>query len=269
MNSVCEKFAELKAKKEKAFIAYITCGDPDLKTTARLVMELERSGVDLVELGMPFSDPLADGPTIQRASERALRQNTTLSGIFTLAKTLKKKITIPLVLLSYYNPLLKFGLGRFVKEAKAAGIEGVIVPDLPPEEGKRLKNLADRQDFALIFLVAPTSTPERIRKIVGDASGFIYCVSLTGVTGARRCLPPGVAAKIREIRKVSEKPVAVGFGISTPGQAVGIARFADGIIVGSAIVRVVEAAARKREVVKKVGGFVRPLVKAVKTVRGL
>ena len=206
MNRIERKFRELKRAKKKAFIAYITAGDPTVSVTKKLVKALERSGTDIIELGIPFSDPLADGPTIQRASERALRGRTSLRAIFAMTEKLKEIVGIPLVMLSYYNPILKFGLKRFIREAKAAGIEGVIVPDLPPEEGQELKVLARRSDFALIFLAAPTSTSARIRKITADCSGFVYYVSLTGVTGARASLPPGVAAKLIAPAAVQHRP---------------------------------------------------------------
>ncbi len=264
MNRITDKFVALKAKKEKAFIAYVTAGDPDLATTGRLVEELERRGADLVELGMPFSDPLADGPVIQRASERALLRGTRLPRIFALVRSLRRKVKIPLALLTYYNPVLKFGPVRFVRQAKAAGIDGVIVPDLPPEEGAELRAAAGAVDFSTIFLVAPTSTAARVKMISRASTGFIYCVSLTGVTGARSALPAELPAKIRQIRKTTDKPVAVGFGVSTPAQAAAVARIADGVIVGSAIVKVIESARGPAAAVKRVGDFVRPLVAAIK-----
>lgn len=236
MNRIDNFFKKLKKRSGKAFIAYITAGDPDLAATGRIVRELERSGADIIELGIPFSDPIADGPTIQAASYRALARKASLVKIFALVEKLRKDTEIPLVFMTYYNPVLKYGLGKFFKSCRSAGVDGVIVPDLPVEESGELVRLGKKTGVSTIFLAAPTSTKDRIKKIIDSSSGFIYYVSSTGVTGARRRLPEGITKKVRLIRSMTAKPVAVGFGISGYSQAAAVSRIADGVIIGSAIV---------------------------------
>ena len=264
MSRIREKFEELRKNREKAFIAFITAGDPDLATTKSLVLELERRGVDIIELGVPFSDPLADGPTIQAASERALKNKVSLRDVLDLVKDLRRKTQIPLALLTYYNPVYKYGLERFVGEAVKGGVDGVIVPDLPPEEGKDLRNFSQKMGLDTIFLVAPTSTIKRIRLASRYSSGFIYYVSLTGVTGAREKLAEAIKLTINRIRRLTGKPIAVGFGISRPDQVREIASFADGVIVGSAIVRKVEENLGRKGLVREVGKFVGELVAGIR-----
>ncbi|MCD5390879.1 tryptophan synthase subunit alpha [candidate division NPL-UPA2 bacterium] len=264
MNRIGERFEELGKKGEKAFIAFITAGDPDLATTRSLVLELERRGVDIIELGVPFSDSLADGPTIQAASERALKNKVSLKDVLALVKDLRRETEIPLALLTYYNPVYKCGLERFVKEAVEGGVDGVIVPDLPPEEGKELKDFAQKMGLDTIFLVAPTSTPERIKLVARYSSGFIYYVSLTGVTGVREELAETIKPTINRIRRSTGKPIAVGFGISKPAQVREIASFADGVIVGSAIVRKVEENLGRKGLVREVGKFVEDLLSGIR-----
>lgn len=260
MNRIDKKFRELKKAKKKAFIAYITAGDPNLNTTGRLVPALEISGVDIIELGIPFSDPLADGPTIQAASQRALKAGATLKKAFALVARLRKKAAVPIVFMTYFNPILRYGLARFFDSCKACGVDGVIVPDLPCPEAKELVRLGHKKGIATIFLAAPTSTSESIRQIAKNSSGFIYYVSLTGVTGARTKLASDIAANIRRIKAVTDKPVAIGFGVSTPGQAAHMARTADGVIVGSAIVKIIGG---NKDVVSRVSKFARSLSKAI------
>lgn len=265
MNRIDKKFKELKRKKRKAFIAYICAGDPDLATTKQLVIELERGGVDIIELGVPFSDPLADGPTIQKASQRALKKRVNLTGIFSLIKSLRRRVEIPLVLMTYYNPVYSYGVKRFVKDAKGAGADGVIVPDLSPEEAEELIGASRRYEFDTIFLVAPTSTKERLKLIASKSMGFIYYVSLTGVTGARIRLPSHAKEHIRQIKRITEKPVCVGFGVSTPKQVRELSRFCDGVIVGSAIINKLESCLpAKKKIVPKVTGFVKGLIRGVR-----
>lgn len=239
MNRIDKKFKELKKRKTKAFIAYITAGDPSLAATARMVRVLEGSGVDIIELGVPFSDPLADGPTIQAASHRALKKKITLTKIFAMVKKLRKGTEIPLVFMTYYNPVLRYGVERFFRSCRANGVDGVIVPDLPCEEAGDLVRYGRQNNVATIFLVAPTSTAKRIREIARLSRGFIYYVSLTGVTGARVSLPPEIASNVKRIKSMTDKPVAVGFGISNPKQAQAVAGSADGVIVGSALVKMI------------------------------
>lgn len=265
MNRIDKKFKELRRNKKKAFILYITAGDPDIKTTERLVIESDRCGVDILELGVPFSDPIADGPTIQAASVRALRNRVNLGKIFGLVKGVRKKTDIPIALMTYYNPIFVYGIKDFVKDAIAAGVDGVIVPDLPPEEADELILCSNKYDFRHIFLLSPTSSRERIKLVSKRTSGFIYYVSLTGVTGARERLPKDIANNVRRIKRLTKKPVCVGFGVSQPDQARSIARVSDGIIVGSAAIRLIEKNLKKKDLAKILGRFVKGLIKAVKT----
>ncbi|NQT91018.1 MAG: tryptophan synthase subunit alpha [Candidatus Omnitrophica bacterium] len=262
MNRIDKRFKELKRQKRKAFIAYICAGDPDLATTRQLVLGLEKAGVDIVELGVPFSDPLADGPTIQQASQRALKNNVNLPKIFSMIKGLRQETQIPLVLMTYYNPVYHYGVKRFVKDAKAAGADGVIVPDLVPEEAGELTAACTRHGFDPIFLAAPTSTTERIKLISRASKGFIYYVSLTGVTGARKKLPAHITDHIRKIKRITKKPVCIGFGISTPAQVRQLSSFCDGVIVGSAIVNKAKACLpNKSAIPARVEAFVKGLIR--------
>ncbi len=254
-----EKFKKLKEANQKALIPFITAGDPDLETTKRLVIEMERAGADIIELGVPFSDPIADGPVIQKASYRSLNAGTTLKKIIALVKELRRTTEVPIVLMTYYNPVFKYGVSEFVGDATDAGVDGIIVPDLPPEEGEGIIEEGKRHNLNTIFLLAPTSTKERIKIVASVSTGFIYYVSLTGVTGARKSLPETVEASVNKIRKATDKPIAVGFGISTSEQAKRIASFADGVIVGSAIVNVIEKNIDKPDLIEKVSGFVKDL----------
>jgi tryptophan synthase alpha chain len=262
MSRISETFTGLKGKKEAALIPYIMAGDPDLATTKELIFEMERSGADMVELGVPFSDPLADGPTIQRAAIRALKSRATLASVFKLVSHVRKTTEIPIILMLYYNLILKYGEERFAADAAMSGVDGVIVPDLPPEEASLLMKAAKKSGLDMIFLLAPTSSPDRIRLVSECASGFIYYVSLTGVTGARKALDSTIEASLRKIRRVTKKPLCVGFGISGPKQAKQVAAWADGVIVGSAIVGLVEKAGSRQMAVKEVGPFIRALKKA-------
>ena len=263
MSRILDRFNKLKVKNQSALIPYIMAGDPDLDTTRRLVLEIERAGADVIELGVPFSDPLADGPTIQRAAIRALARPVNLARVFGLVRDIRKDTEIPIILMLYYNLVLKYGEARFAADARRAGVDGVIIPDLPPEEASALMEAAGECGLDVIFLLAPTSSPDRVRLIAGVSSGFIYYVSLTGVTGARAELDRGIRAMLREIRKATDKPVCVGFGISTPAQAAMVAGWADGVIVGSAIVKLMEDAPDKAGMIKKVGAFIRGLRRGV------
>jgi tryptophan synthase alpha chain len=252
-------FAALRARRERALVAYFTAGDPSLAASRRLVVEAARRGADVIELGIPFSDPLADGPVIQRATQRALAGGMTLPRVLESVREMRGEVTAPLVFLTYYNPILAFGLKAFCRTAVEAGIDGVIVADLPPEEAGPLAAEAEPAGLALVHLVAPTSTPERMRKIARASRGFVYMVSLTGVTGERSTLPAELAQQIRALRAITTRPVCVGFGISTPEQAAEVGAIADGVIVGSAIVRLVERYGDTPELLPRVGDFIASL----------
>lgn len=259
MNRIDQKFSDLKKLNKAAFIAFITAGDPDLATTEKLVLAFEKSGVDIVELGVPFSDPLADGPTIQAASQRALAQGVTLKKILALVKRLRAKTELPICLMTYYNPVFHFGEKAFVAQAVRAGVDGLIIPDLPPEEAKVLIREARRLDLATIFFLSPTTDPKRVALIDQSSRGFIYYVSVAGVTGARTILPQTAAGNLRSFKNKVSHPVCVGFGISTPAQVRAITRYADGVIVGSAIVNEIVKNKGRKDLVKKVARFLRSL----------
>lgn len=259
MNRLEKKFKELKDKRKKAFIAFITAGYPGLSATEKLVREFARVGVDIVELGVPFSDPMADGPMIQEASEAALKKNTSLADILELVKRLRRDVDIPIALMTYYNPVFCFGEERFVRRAVACGVDAVIVPDLPPEEARPLMQMSARKNLEMICFLSPTSSPKRIKLISALARGFIYYVSLTGTTGARKSLASGLAAKIKQIKRRTKKPVCVGFGVSNSSQVRQIYKIADGVIVGSAVVRAIKENSRRPDLAFRVGEFVRRL----------
>lgn len=257
MNRIDAKFQELKREGKKAFIAFITAGDPSLSMTEKLIYGLERSGADIIELGVPFSDPLADGTTIQRASERALKNKTSLKNIIHLVRKSRRNLSLPIVLMSYFNPIYAYGLKKFVRDARLAGVDGVIVSDMPPEESGEFISHTKPYDFATIFLAAPTSTRRRLALISKSSKGFIYYVSLTGVTGARKDLPKDVANGLRRIKMLTRKPLCVGFGISTPKQTEALCKISDGVIVGSAIVKVIEANLKNRDLPLRFERFVK------------
>jgi tryptophan synthase alpha chain len=264
MNRIDNKFKQLKARKKKAFIAYVTAGDPDLSTTEKLVLSFAQSGVDLIELGVPFSDPMADGRTIQAGSQRALESKTTLPKILKLVERLRRKTEIPILFMTYYNPVYHYGEASFIRDAKKVGVDGLIFPDLPPEEGKNLRRLAQAAGISMVFLFAPTTLKERLKLIANASSGFLYYVSLTGVTGERKNLSASLFQNVRSAKRLTAKPVCVGFGISTPEQARAVAKVADGIIIGSAIVKQIEKNLGKSKLVANVTGFVKKLANAVK-----
>ncbi|HSI83981.1 MAG TPA: tryptophan synthase subunit alpha [Candidatus Methylacidiphilales bacterium] len=267
-NRIDTTFARLRAEGRKAFVAYITAGDPNLDTTPSLVYALEEAGVDVVELGVPFSDPLADGVVNQLAAQRALEAGTTLSGILDTVRLIRKKSTIPLVLFTYLNPLLRYGMEKFSQDAESAGVDGVLILDLPPEEIVGDMGLPESSPLRRISLIAPTSPEQRVAAIAGASSGFIYYVLREGVTGMRSDIPPAVSQRLDEIRRYSDVPVCVGFGISTPDQARAMAAWADGIIIGSALVaRVAEWGARPRDAQPSLPdllrAFAKPLADAI------
>ena len=258
-NRIDKKFKELKKQGKKAFIPFIMAGDPSLAITKKLVFELDKQGADIIELGVPFSDPIADGPTIQKASERGLKSKTTLTSVFNLVRNARYEIQTPIVFLIYYNLVFHYGLERFVNSAVSSGIDGVVIPDLPPEESGGLCKIAKKNKFSIIHLLAPTSSIDRIKKVSSASSGFIYYVSLTGTTGARKKLPKELGASLKNIKNITKVPVCVGFGVSTKKQVREVQKVADGAIVGSAIVKIIEKNIGKKDLVKKVGSFVRNL----------
>ncbi|MEK6791496.1 MAG: tryptophan synthase subunit alpha [Deltaproteobacteria bacterium] len=251
-------FAALKERGEKALIAFTTAGDPDMKTTVALVHTLEASGADIIELGIPFSDPMADGPTIQASSERALKNGVTIKDVFGAVAEIRKDSAIPIVLFGYYNPVFVFGVKRFAREAKRAGCDGVLIVDLPAEEAGDLKKELDARGLDLIFLLTPTSDASRIRLISGMASGFLYFISVTGVTGARAALSANIPAFVKKIKKASPLPVAVGFGISSPEQARAASHLSDGVIVGSALINKI-AGKKRGKLLDDAGRFIASL----------
>jgi len=245
----------------KAFIPFITGGDPDLETTEKLVREMEAAGADLIEIGIPFSDPIAEGPVIQAASERALRQGTTVDKLFDLVRKLRKIVKIPLIFMGYANSVFGYGAEKFFEKCSQTGVDGLILPDIPFEERDEFLDLSKKYQVFLISMVAPTSS-QRVRTIAREAEGFLYCVSSLGVTGVREELNQQISGIVKQAKEVSNIPCAVGFGISTPEQARQMAEFSDGVIVGSAIVKLVEA--KGRDCVPAVKTYVEEMKKALK-----
>jgi tryptophan synthase alpha chain len=256
-------FERLKTMGEKALITYLMAGDPSLAETEQLVLEVEKAGADIIELGVPFSDPIADGPVIQQAAERALRSGTTLRSILSMVGRLRTHSEIPLVLMAYYNSIHAFGPERFCREAAAAGVDGLIVPDMPPDEAGPLKAPAAASGLRLIFLLAPTSTAERRAFVARQSHGFVYYVSLTGITGAKLGKVSEIGRNVEQIRKISKTPIAVGFGVTTPEDAAQVSSIADGVIVGSAIVKQIAAGQQQQGMVARVSGFVHTLKSAM------
>ena len=259
MNRIDLKFKELRARKKKAFIAFITAGYPSLEATEELVRLFERAGVDIVELGIPFSDPMADGPTIQAASFSALQRGTTPGNILELVRRIRKGSQIPIALMTYYNPVFHCGDEAFVNKAQAAGVDGLIVPDLPVEESLDLRQAAAKKDVSVVSFVAPTTANARLERITKAASGFIYFVSVAGVTGARTSVPANVSVQVKKVRSMTDVPVCVGFGISTPQQVKSVASFSDGVIVGSAIIKEIEKNITAKDMPRRVAAFVKSL----------
>ena len=240
---ITQRFADLRRTGDMGLVAYITAGDPSLDATERFVLALAEAGADVIELGVPFSDPVADGPMIQRASERALRSGTTLAGVLALVKSLRAKTDVPIVIFSYFNPVLQMGLDKFGDAAKAAGADGVLITDLTPEEGGEYRTAMSSRGLDTIFLAAPTSTDQRLALIAKATSGFLYLISRTGVTGAKDQLAEELPALARRVRRVTDLPIAIGFGISLPGHVSVLGGLADAAVVGSALVDEIERAA--------------------------
>ena len=258
MTRIGEAFARARAEERSAFVAYLTAGDPSPGATVGLARALARSGADVLELGVPFSDPIADGPVLQRAASRALEAGTTLPVVFSIARRIRAETPIALVLFSYVNPILRHGVARAADDARAAGIDGILLTDVPPEEAGALQPVFRKAGLDTIFLVSPTSPPARMREAARLSSGFLYVVSSLGTTGARPELPPDLARTVSRARKAAGAlPIAIGFGISTPGTARRAAKLADGVVVGSALVRAAETAGELRE--KAVAALARSL----------
>jgi tryptophan synthase alpha chain len=261
---ISERFRELAATGELGLVAYITAGDPSLVGSEKIVLAAADAGADVIELGVPFSDPVADGPTIQRASERSLKAGTTLAGVIELVRRLRAWTQVPLVLFSYFNPILQMGLERFAEEASAAGADGVLVTDLTPEEASDYRRVLQLRGLDTIFLAAPTSTDARL-KLIGEAStGFLYVISRTGVTGEKDALPEDLPAIVRRARQFTRLPIAVGFGISQASHVTLLGGIADAAVVGSSLVAEIEKAGSAEEAARAVGERVRFLKRAAR-----
>lgn len=265
---IAARFAALKAKKQTAFVTFTTCGDPDAETCAEILAGLPKAGVDIIELGMPFSDPMADGPAIQAANLRALDKGMNLPRMLDLVRGFRKQDNeTPIVLMGYYNPIYRYGVDKFLQDAKAAGVDGLIIVDLPPEEDAEMCIPSQAAGINFIRLVTPTSDAKRIPTILKNASGFLYYVSITGITGSKKADAAPVKKALEELRRHTQLPVAVGFGITSPEEARGIAQFSDAVVVGSAIVsRIAEQldanGKPKKDLVKNILAFVSELAQA-------
>ncbi len=265
---ISKTFAALRASGELGIVAYITAGDPSLDATLKFVLALAQAGADVIELGIPFSDPLADGPTIQRASERALKSHTTLAQVIDLIRRIRQSSEVPLVLFSYYNPVLQMGLENFATAAATASADGVLITDLTPEESTDYRRILAAHNLDTIFLGAPTSTDERLAKIAAASSGFLYLISRTGVTGAKDALPDDLPALLRRARKVTELPIAVGFGISLPGHVSVLGGLADAAVVGSALVAEIEYATAANPTSANIDAAATALAARIRSLKG-
>jgi tryptophan synthase alpha chain len=263
MGRIGNKFDFLRGRKEKALIVYLTAGDPSFEITKKLIFGLEKAGVDILEIGVPFSDPTADGPVIQAASQRALKAGTTLEGVLDLVTEVRKVSEIPIVLFGYFNPIFAYGVQKFAGAGRKAGVDGVLVVDLPYEEAKELRIYTDAVGIDFISLIAPTTDRKRLSKIAADATGFLYYISITGITGTAAPKIDNIKSEVKKIRKIISLPVAVGFGISRPQQAREIARFADGVVIGSAVVRLIDKNKNNPDLVKIVSAYAREIKKAL------
>ena len=263
---IAELFAELERKRRKAFIACIAAGDPTPDDTVRLVAALEAGGADLIELGVPFSDPIADGPVIQRASDRALRAHTTLGRVLAMVRETRRRSQIPIILFSYLNPLLRYGFERLANDASEAGVDGVLLTDLSVEEAQAPVEQLRRFGLDTVFLAAPTSTERRLELVANHSSGFVYLVSRTGVTGEQQSVSASVRPLIERMRRLTNSPLAVGFGVSTPRQVEEVASLADGVVVGSALVRLIETHSSSPELAKRLEEFTRALTRPLRAI---
>ena len=264
MGRIGDKFESLRCRKEKALIVYLTAGDPSLSITKKLILDLEKAGVDILEIGVPFSDPTADGPVIQAASQRALKAGTNLRGVLELVVEVRKVSGIPIVLFGYFNPIFAYGVKKFAHDARKAGVDGVLVVDLPYEEAKELRIYTDAVGIDFISLIAPTTDKKRLSKIAADATGFLYYISITGITGTATPKIDNIKTEVNKIRRITELPVAVGFGISKPQQAREIARFADSIVIGSAVVRLIDENKNNPDLVRIVSNYASEIKNALR-----
>lgn len=264
MGRIEKKFESLRVKNEKALIVYLTAGDPSLEITKILIWGLEKAGADILEIGVPFSDPTADGPVIQEASQRALKAGTTLAGVLKLVAEVRKVSEIPVVLFGYFNPIFAYGVKKFAYAAHKAGVDGVLVVDLPYEEAGELRIHTDAAGIDFISLIAPTTGTERLNKIAAKASGFIYYISITGITGTAAPKITDIKNEVGKIRRITSLPVAVGFGISKPQQAKDISRLADGVVIGSAVVRLIDENKNSRDLVRIVSDYVSGIKKVLR-----
>jgi tryptophan synthase alpha chain len=262
LSRIAQSFGQLKRENKKGFIPFVTAGDPDLETTLELIVELDRAGATAIELGIPFSDPMADGPVIQRASERALQNNFGVNEVLDLVKRAREKTSTPIILFTYFNPLFQFGLKRLASSAREAGVDGVLVTDLTPEEGEEFASELRANGLDMIFLVAPTSTDDRLQMVAERASGFIYAISRAGVTGTRLTVSEEAERLVQRVRKFSNLPVAVGFGISSAQQVADVQRYADAVVVGSAIVAEIERSVGSQNIARRIGDFAKTLLTA-------
>jgi len=258
-----QHFDALKKKGEKALVVYLTAGDPDLETTRLLMPSLQEAGVDILEIGVPFSDPTADGPIIQAASQRALHSGATLSNILDMIDSIRPVVRIPIVLFGYYNPIFSYGNERFAIRAKEVGVDGILVVDLPPEESQELRQYTDHARIDFISLIAPTTDNSRIQKIAKKATGFLYYISITGVTGTAKPVISTIKSDVERIRSATALPLVIGFGISTPSQAADIASCADGIVIGSAFVDLLVKNIGKSNLIEIASLFVRDIKNAL------
>ncbi|MBN1901876.1 tryptophan synthase subunit alpha [Candidatus Sumerlaeota bacterium] len=263
MNRIDALFAQKRKEGKTALLLYVTAGFPDLKTTEALIPVLEKAGADLIEIGVPFSDPIADGPTIQKASSLSLKAGATLKKIIDTIRALRRKTQVPLLLFSSYNPVLKYDPEKLIRDASGAGVDGILLPDLPPEEADRVIALCERARISHVFLIAPTTPPDRAEKIVKESSGFIYYVSTKGVTGARDKLDRSISAHVAQLRKLTDKPICVGFGISKPEHAKSLKGKVAGIVVGSALIREIEAGKTREDRLERAAQFTRNLARAL------
>lgn len=260
MSRIKEQFNRLKSSGQKGFIPFITAGDPDLRKSKELILMLAKSGAAVIELGVPFSDPMADGVVIQHSAERALKNDFGIGEILELVSEVRRETDVPIILFGYFNPLLQYGLEKLCAEAKAAGVDGFLVTDLVPEEAAEFSALLQKNELDMIFLIAPTSSDERLKMVAEKAGGFIYAVSRTGVTGAQETTSQSAETLVSRMRKYSDLPIAVGFGISTATQIAETWKYADAAVVGSAIVRKVEEFGADADLVEKAGKFVGDLL---------
>lgn len=267
MSRIEKAFTQLERERRPGLVPFITAGDPDLEASAQLVRTLAAAGADVVELGFPFSDPMADGPTIQAASERALAAGTSLEGVLKLVADVRKDCQVPLVLMGYFNPVYRYGVERFAADAAAAGVDGLLLVDLPPEESDEILPALRRHGIDMITLLAPTTPPERMKRLAAQGSGYLYYVSMTGVTGSKRLDPEEIRQAVTEVRALSPIPVGVGFGITTAEDAALVGSYADAVVVGSALVKIISEFGNAPDLQQRVADFVSELRRGLETCR--